>query len=186
MSSISGILLGLFDPKDGYLVSCLAYSTLMTEAICSSETSVDFQRATRRYIPEDSTLHKHRCENLKSYLSVSLWLYSPCGPWLRFQFLNLYTVGRTPWTGDKPVARPLPTRRTTNNKCRQTTMARVVLEPTIPVFERAKTFHALDRAATVIGTYAVLYLYSKGARFQSRQGHCAYLSFPSLARQVLG
>jgi hypothetical protein len=27
------------------------------EAICSSETSVDFQRTTRRYIPEDSTLH---------------------------------------------------------------------------------------------------------------------------------
>jgi hypothetical protein len=27
----------------------------------------------------------------------------------------------------------------------------VRLEPTIPVFERAKTFRALDRAATVIG-----------------------------------
>jgi hypothetical protein len=37
------------------------------EAICSSETSVNFQRTTRRYIPEDSTLHNHRCENLKSY-----------------------------------------------------------------------------------------------------------------------
>jgi hypothetical protein len=38
-------------------VSCLAYSTMKMEAICSSETSVDFQRTTRRYIPEDSTLH---------------------------------------------------------------------------------------------------------------------------------
>jgi hypothetical protein len=37
------------------------------ETIYSSETSVDFQRTTRR-IPEDSTLHNHRCENLKSYL----------------------------------------------------------------------------------------------------------------------
>jgi hypothetical protein len=27
----------------------------------------------------------------------------------------------------------------------------VRFEPTIPVFERVKTFHALDRAATVIG-----------------------------------
>jgi hypothetical protein len=35
------------------------------EAICSSETSVDFQRTTQRYIPEDITLHNHRCENLK-------------------------------------------------------------------------------------------------------------------------
>jgi hypothetical protein len=39
------------------LVSCLAYSsTLKVEAICSSETSVRFQRTTRRYIPGDSTL----------------------------------------------------------------------------------------------------------------------------------
>jgi hypothetical protein len=30
-------------------------------------------------------------------------------------------------------------------------MPQVGLEPTIPVFERAKTVHALDRAATVIG-----------------------------------
>jgi hypothetical protein len=30
-------------------------------------------------------------------------------------------------------------------------MTYVGFEPTSPVFERAKTFHALDRAATVIG-----------------------------------
>jgi hypothetical protein len=29
----------------------------------------------------------------------------------------------------------------------------VGFEPTIPVFERAKTVHALDRAVTVIGWY---------------------------------
>jgi hypothetical protein len=52
------------------LVSCSAYSsTLKMEAICSSETSVDFQRTTQRYIPEDGTLHNHRCENLKSYIT---------------------------------------------------------------------------------------------------------------------
>jgi hypothetical protein len=33
----------------------------------------------------------------------------------------------------------------------QTSMPRVGFEPTIPAFERAKTIHALDRAATVIG-----------------------------------
>jgi hypothetical protein len=33
----------------------------------SSETSVNFQRTTRRYIPEDITLHAHLCENLNSY-----------------------------------------------------------------------------------------------------------------------
>jgi hypothetical protein len=33
----------------------------------SSETSA-FTRATRRNIPEDTILHSHRCENLKSYM----------------------------------------------------------------------------------------------------------------------
>jgi hypothetical protein len=58
---------------------------------------------------------------LPIYLSIylfmalqSLWTLDA------FQFLNLYTVGRTPWTGDQPVARPLPTHRTqTENKGRQ-------------------------------------------------------------------
>jgi hypothetical protein len=40
------------------LVSYLDYSpTLNMEAICSSETSVDVHRSTRRYSPEDRTLH---------------------------------------------------------------------------------------------------------------------------------
>jgi hypothetical protein len=30
-----------------------------------------------------------------------------------FSLLILYTVSRTPWTGDQPVAKPLPTQRTT-------------------------------------------------------------------------
>jgi hypothetical protein len=44
-----------------------AGSKLKMEATCSFETSVDFRRTTRRYIPEDIPLHIHRCENLKSY-----------------------------------------------------------------------------------------------------------------------
>jgi hypothetical protein len=32
-------------------------------------------------------------------------------------------------------------------------MAQVGFEPTIPVFEQAKTVHSLDRAATVIGRF---------------------------------
>jgi hypothetical protein len=43
------------------------FSTLKMEVIYSFETSVETQRTTRRYIPEYSTLHNHRCENLKSY-----------------------------------------------------------------------------------------------------------------------
>jgi hypothetical protein len=35
---------------------------------CSSETSANCQRTTRRYTSEDSILHNHRCENLKPYI----------------------------------------------------------------------------------------------------------------------
>jgi hypothetical protein len=67
---------------------------------------------------------------------------------------SLYLVGRTPWTGDQPVTRPLSAHRTAQiqNKCTQTSMPPVGFEPMIPVFQRVKTVHALDRAATVIGS----------------------------------
>jgi hypothetical protein len=51
---------------------------------------------------------------LSIYLSIYLWLYIPLLSLGRFfSFLILYTVATTPWTGDQPVARPLPTHRTT-------------------------------------------------------------------------
>jgi hypothetical protein len=40
---------------------------LMMEAARTSETLVNFYQTTRRYNPEDSHLHTHRRENLKSY-----------------------------------------------------------------------------------------------------------------------
>jgi hypothetical protein len=59
---------GLCLPPAFTLVSCSAYSsTLKLEAIYSSESSVDFQRTTRRYMPADGTLPNQRRENLKSY-----------------------------------------------------------------------------------------------------------------------
>jgi hypothetical protein len=41
------------------------------------------------------------------YAFTALWILAT------FSFLILYAVGRTPWTRDKPVARPLPAHRTT-------------------------------------------------------------------------
>jgi hypothetical protein len=63
--------------------------------------------------------------------------------------------------GDEFVARLLPAQRIaqTQNKRTQTSLPRVGLEPTNPVFERAKNVHALDRAATVIGRSKHIVLY---------------------------
>jgi hypothetical protein len=96
---------------------------------------------------------------------ILLWLYSPCRPWPLFEFLNLYPVGRTPWTGDQPVARPLPKLKTTQtqNKRTQTSIPCLGFEPTIPGFARAKTVHGLGCAATVIGQCQHLEFY-----FQAR------------------
>jgi hypothetical protein len=47
----------------------------MKEALSSSETSV-LTKATRRNILEDTILHSHRHENLKSY--IINWTFRPC------------------------------------------------------------------------------------------------------------
>jgi hypothetical protein len=52
------------------LVSCFAYSSaLKTEAIYSSETSVDFHLTSQRYIPEDRT-HLYQLTELKKNIDI--------------------------------------------------------------------------------------------------------------------
>jgi hypothetical protein len=47
--------------------------TLLKEALSSSETSV-LTRAPRRNIPQDTILHSHRRENLRSYIALTSWV----------------------------------------------------------------------------------------------------------------
>jgi hypothetical protein len=57
----------------------------------------------------------HSCTASARYVSLShslsMALQPFVGPWPLFSFLILYTVGRTPWTADQPVARPPPIHR---------------------------------------------------------------------------
>jgi hypothetical protein len=119
-------------------------------------SSVPPHKCQDRNWSEDTTAPFHSVYNPLLTNPVYLCLYSPLLEILAAFSVSwsFYTVGRTPWTGDQPVARPLPAYRTTQtqNKRTQTSIPRMAFEPTIPVFERAKTVHALDRAATVIGT----------------------------------
>jgi hypothetical protein len=80
----------------------------------------------------------------------SLALQPPWALASAFQFHDHFTDGRTPWTSDQLVARPVPKHRT-NTYTHQTSMPYMGFEPTVPASERTKTLHALDRSATVTG-----------------------------------
>jgi hypothetical protein len=90
------------------------FSTLKMEAICSSETSVDTQRTTRCYIPEDGSLHTHRCENLKSCFVGSQFFFWRILAIVRRRFKtrtkSWVAMGKTP-----PESVPLFARRTKCN-----------------------------------------------------------------------
>jgi hypothetical protein len=76
------------------LVSYLAYySTLKMEAICSSEASVEFQRITRRYIPEDRTLNLCLFLRRNSVFKVLL-----CTNWTTALGVALYSTALKHWS----------------------------------------------------------------------------------------
>jgi hypothetical protein len=89
------------------------------------------------------------------HLTVCLWVYSLFLTLaVFFNFLIFFTQSVGPLgRGISPSqGRCLHTEQhKTQNKRTQTSIPWAGIEPTIPVFELAKTVYALDRAATVIG-----------------------------------
>jgi hypothetical protein len=49
------------------VVPWVIITTLMMEVVQTSETLADSYQSTQHYNPEDSHLHSHRRDNLKSY-----------------------------------------------------------------------------------------------------------------------
>jgi hypothetical protein len=95
--------------------------------------------------------HHHHQHLELHYLSLALPTF--IGPWPLVQFPDLIHGRYDSLDGDQLVSRPLPAHSMaqTYSKRTQTPMPQVGFELTTPVFQRAKTVQALDRAATVIG-----------------------------------
>jgi hypothetical protein len=64
---------------------------LMMKAVCASEILVNFYQTTKYNIPEDSHIHTHCCENLKSHLVNKLLVKSVDQGWqcMCHQFIKI-------------------------------------------------------------------------------------------------
>jgi hypothetical protein len=96
-----------------------------------------------------------------SFLSLPLW--STGHPWnttLHLGFLILRQSVRLLGRGMSPShGHNLHRTTQSQNKSRQTSLPSVRFQPKIPVFERAKTVHALNRGTTVVGMLEYQYYY---------------------------
>jgi hypothetical protein len=101
----------------------------------------DFPPTKRCYIPGvKSQMADKSTGNVRPSVHGSTVLLLDLGR--LFSFLILYTVGRTPWTGDQPVARPPPTHTTTQTQNIHTQTYIRTHDSSVPAGE--------DHAATVI------------------------------------
>jgi hypothetical protein len=128
---------------------------IKTNAECLMRRVILYLHAHQRWEPHIVNLMSSRSTTrwrvlIMKFLYFSLWLYSPLNLGRIFSSLILYTVGRSLLTGDQPVARPLPTHRTSLNKRTQISMPWMEFEPTTPEFVREKTVHASDCEAIVM------------------------------------
>jgi hypothetical protein len=143
--------------KEAYLlIHCLAMDVLF---LCRlARAGMCFPSGCLAIYIHVTVLNK---SSILEYLSISV--YSCCSHlehraslkrFVSFQFLNLRQSVGLLGRGIIPTQGLYLHRTTqTQNKRRQISMPWVGFKPMIPVLKRPKTFHALDRAATVIGLY---------------------------------
>jgi hypothetical protein len=117
------------------LFACSIFSsTLKTQAVGSSEISINFYQTRQCHIPEDSSLHSHHPRNVKYHTII--WIC--CNVQFFHSFINgssialcwalasasvrnlFYTDCRPPCTSDQPVARLPPTHTTTQTQNKRT------------------------------------------------------------------
>jgi hypothetical protein len=100
--------------KESYQYALLHTSPIQHEQTLHGNFYLDIpetiisKQLTLRYI----RLKQYICLSFRPSVRLSVYLFMALQPfvepWPFFQLLKLYTVGRTPWTGNQPVARPLP------------------------------------------------------------------------------
>jgi hypothetical protein len=110
-----------------------------SQGTCAGLTWRDFLAVIHKYVSGYDSINK--------FIHSSMDLQPFIGPCPLLQSHNhFYTDGRTPWTSDQPVARSLPTHRTTQNK----SMPFSGIRTHDPSVQWANTIRSIDRAATVI------------------------------------
>jgi hypothetical protein len=121
---LHGLSSSRYLPKKILYERLLIHNLAARPALCTDPDITDLTELGNLYKPQSSSFRilmawdpeydviKHVKFVSLIIVHVYLWLHSRFfGPWPIFSFLILYTVCRTPWTGDQSVASPLPTHR---------------------------------------------------------------------------
>jgi hypothetical protein len=95
-----------------YMYVCKYVCVYVCMYVCAVEFYACLQRRT-----EIESISKKMFRRICLSVCIYISSYSPLvdlGSF--FSFLIFYTVGRTPWTGDQPVAKPLSAHRTAKHR----------------------------------------------------------------------
>jgi hypothetical protein len=111
-----------------------------------------------------------------AFIHSSVALQPFVGPWPLLQFRNLFLHRRydslDEWSARRKATTCTQDNTNTNQTNTQKSIPWVGFEPTIQAFERAKTVHALDHAATVIGDTCCLLL-TNHKQTPTHEPHCS-------------